>query len=91
MAVVAGRDGAPDGAGTVIPLLFLVPAAVSLALGIVFVVLGEARGALKGVVVVVFGLAAWLQFATRHELAGMLLQIALALYLALWMRLQRTA
>ncbi len=67
----------------------LVPAAASLILGIVYVALGEASVARKLTVAVVFLVAVYLQFLTRHAIAGMLLQITLALGLAVWRKTDR--
>ena len=69
------------------PLLFYLPVLVSLVLGIGYVAFGESRPAAKVAVIAIFGIAAALQFLTRHALAGMLLQIALALFLAVWRKL----
>ena len=65
-------------------LLPLVPLATSLILGIVYLAAGEARLARKLSVTAVFLVAVSLQFFSRHGLAGMLLQIVLALGLAVW-------
>jgi hypothetical protein len=73
-----------------IALLLFVPAFTSLVLGAVYLVLGEGRPALKVLGVAVFGAAVYLQFFSRHALAGLLLQIALAFFLALWKRLNPT-
>jgi len=70
------------------PLLFWIPFGVSLVLGVVFVFLGDAGPGPKILVVAAFVVAAWLQFFSSYALAGLLLQIALALYLALWRRLR---
>lgn len=67
----------------------LLPAAASLILGIVYVALGEASIARKRTVAVVFLVAVYLQFLTRHAMAGMLLQITLALGLAVWRKTDR--
>lgn len=64
----------------------LVPAATSLILGIVYLVAGDASLARKLSVAVVFLVGVYLQFYSRHVLAGMLLQIVLALGLAVWRR-----
>jgi len=65
-------------------LLPLVPVATSLILGIVYVAAGDASLARKLTVTGVFLAAVYLQFFTLHGIAGMLLQIALALGLAVW-------
>ena len=62
----------------------LVPVATSLILGIVYVAAAEGRGARKLSVTAVFLVAVYLQFFTLHVLAGMLLQLVLALGLAVW-------
>ena len=66
--------------------LFLVPVFTSVIVGTVFVVQGAARPRTKWAAFAVFVLAAYLQFFTRHALAGLLLQIGLALTLLLWRR-----
>ena len=65
-------------------LLPFVPVATSLILGMVYLVAGEARITPKLSGAVVFLVAVYLQFFSRHGLAGMLLQLALALGLAVW-------
>ena len=70
----------------VVLFLFLVPVFASALLGLVFVLFSDAGPGWKASVVVIFGLAAYLQFFSRHTLAGLLLQIGLALALALWKR-----
>jgi len=62
----------------------LVPAATSLILGIVYLVAGDASLARKLLVAAVFLIAVYLQFFSLHVLAGMLLQLVLALGLAVW-------
>ena len=62
----------------------LVPVATSLILGIVYVAAGDASLARKLTVTSVFLAAVYLQFFTLHGIAGMFLQIALALGLAVW-------
>ncbi len=70
-------------------ILFWVPAATSLILGVVYLLFADARPEYKILGVIVFGTAAYLQFFSRHSLLGMLVQSALALYLVLWRRLDR--
>lgn len=65
-------------------LLPWVPVATSLTLGIVYLAVGDASLVRKFTVTGVFLAAVYLQFLTLHGIAGMLLQIALALGLALW-------
>jgi hypothetical protein len=65
-------------------LLAFIPVATSLILGIVFVAAGDASPARKLSITAVFLVAVYLQFYSRHGLAGMLLQIALAVGLAVW-------
>lgn len=70
-----------------LPLLVWAPAATSLILGVVYLFLGDARSAFKILGVFVFLAAVYFQFFSRYVLVGLLLQIALALYLALWHRM----
>ena len=72
-----------------IALLMFVPAAVSLILGGVYLVMGTARPAVKGLGAGFFLGAVWLQFFSRWPLAGLLAQTGLALALELWRRLGR--
>ena len=65
-------------------LLPLVPVATSLILGIVYVAAGEASLARKLSVTAVFLVAVYLQFFSLRVLAGMLLQLVLALGLVVW-------
>jgi hypothetical protein len=74
-----------------LPLLVWVPVVTSLVLGVVYLFLGDADPRVKVLVVVVFVAAVYLQFFSRHALAGMLLQIALAFYLVLWKRVTMSA
>lgn len=69
-----------------LPFLVLLPVATSLILGIVYVFHGDGPPAIKIGGTVVFGSALYLQFFSRHSLFGLLLQIALAVSLALWRR-----
>ena len=62
----------------------LVPVATSLILGIVYLAAGDASLARKLCVTAGFLVAVYLQFFSRHGIFGMLLQIALALGLAVW-------
>ena len=71
----------------VLPLLSFVPAATSLILGIVYVLAAEARPAVKLSAIVVFLVAVYLQFFSSHTLAGLLVQISLAVVLAIWHRM----
>ena len=71
-----------------LPFLALVPLGTSLVLGIVYVMSWDTRPVSKIVVGVVFVAAVYLQFFTRHALFGLLLQVVLALYLAMWQRLK---
>ena len=65
-------------------LLPFVPVATSLILGIVYLAAGDASAARKLSGTGVFLVAVYLQFFSLHALAGMLLQLALALGLAVW-------
>jgi len=71
-----------------LPFLVLVPLGTSLVLGIVYVMSWDTRPASKIVVGAVFVAAVYLQFFTRHSLIGLLLQVVLALYLAMWQKLK---
>ena len=66
-----------------LPLLIWVPIATSAILGVVYL-LEDTHPARKILGVLVFLLAVYLQFLSPYFLAGLLLQIALALCLALW-------
>ena len=68
-------------------ILLFVPVFVTLVLGLVFLFLGSASPGFKLAGVVVFAVAVYLQFFSRFSLAGMLIQIALAVSLALWHRM----
>ena len=65
-------------------VLPLVPVATSLILGIVYVAAGDASGARKLSVAAVVLVALYLQFLSRYGLAGMFLQVAVALGLIVW-------
>ena len=69
-----------------LPFLDLIPVATPLILGIAYVFHGDGPPATKIVGAVAFGAALYLQFFSRHTLFGLLLQIALALALVLWRR-----
>ena len=69
-----------------LPFLVWIPVATSLVLGLVFLFTGDGRPALKTLGIAVFVAAIYLQFFSRYALYGMLLQIALALVLAVWRR-----
>jgi hypothetical protein len=64
-----------------------VPVGTSLILGVVCLFLGDGRPAFKILGIVVFLAAVYLQFLSRYSLVGLLLQIVLALCLALWRRM----
>jgi len=68
-------------------LLVFVPAIVTLVLGIPFLAMSETSPVLKLAGVVIFAVAVYLQFFSRFGLAGMLIQIALAISLTLWRRM----
>lgn len=70
-----------------LPLLGWVPVAASLILGVMYLFLGEARPAFKILCPVVFFAALYLQLFSSHSFVGLLLQIGLALCLAMWQRL----
>jgi hypothetical protein len=67
--------------------LLLIPAGTSLILGVVYLFLGEGRPLAKGVGAVVFLVALYLQFFSPYAVAGLLLQTALALCLAVWKKM----
>jgi len=69
------------------PLLFFIPVFVSLFLGVAFLFLGSASPGFKLAGVVIFAVAVYLQFFSRFDLAGLLIQVALALSLVLWRRM----
>lgn len=69
-------------------LLVWVPVGTSLVLGVVYLLYGDARPAFKILGAVIFFFAVYLQFFSSHSLFGMLLQITLALYLAMWLRMR---
>ena len=85
--VIAQSIGSAGEVRAFLPLLVWAPAATSLILGVVYLFLGDGRPALKILGAFVFLAAVYLQFFSRYVLAGLLLQIALALYLALWHRM----
>jgi len=66
------------------PILFFIPVLVSFSLGVAFLVFGSARPGFKLAGVLVFGTAVYLQFFSRFALVGLLIQVALAVSLALW-------
>lgn len=70
-------------------LIFLawIPVGTSLIFGLIYLVSTEGRPLLKVLGIAVFAVAVYLQFFSRYALAGMLLQIVLALSLALWHRI----
>ncbi len=68
-------------------LLVYIPGLVTVVLGIPFLFLSSARPAIKLAGVLVFAAAVYLQFFGRHNLAGLLIQIGLAVSLALWRRM----
>ena len=67
-------------------VLVWVPVLASATLVAMYVIAGS-RVAFKIAGVAVFVVAAYLQFFTSHSLLGMLVQVALALILALWWRM----
>ena len=74
-----------------LPFLELIPVATSLILGIVYVFYGDGPPAIKIIGTVAFGTALYLQFFSRHALFGLLLQIVLAVALALWQKVDAAA
>jgi len=69
-----------------LPLLVLVPVGTSFILGLVYLTMQEGRPLPKIAGSIVFLAAVYLQFYSRHTLAGLLLQTALALTLAIQRR-----
>lgn len=67
-------------------LLGYVPVLASLVLGLIYLGTGEGSSAVKATGTGVFLLAAYLQFFSGQMLAGVLLQVALALTLEMWRR-----
>ena len=72
---------------SVTALLGYVPILASFVLGIIYLRSGEGGPVVKGSGIVVFLVAAYLQFFSPWALAGVLLQVALALTLEFWRRL----
>lgn len=70
-------------------VLFLLPVLTTATLGAVYLLTGSQRARWGPLVVVLFAVAAYLQFGSRHVLAGLLLQVAVALALAIWHRVSR--
>ena len=70
-----------------LPFLAWIPLGTSLVLGAVFLITTDVRRLPKILGIAIFAVAVCLQFFSRFALAGLLLQIALALALALWRRL----
>lgn len=65
----------------------LIPPGVSLVLGIVFLVTSDSRPLVKFIVVGLFLLGTYFQFFSGYRLVGVLIQVGLAIGLALWMKL----
>jgi hypothetical protein len=68
----------------VIVVLYFVPVVVTAVLGPIWLLTSPARAGIKVVGVALFGVAVYLQFFSRHVLAGLLLQVAIAFSLAMW-------
>ena len=68
-------------------LLIWVPVGTSVVLGILYLSWGEARPPFKILGTVVFLAAVYLQFFSRHATFGLVLQVAVALSLVLWRKL----
>ena len=66
------------------PFLVWVPVATSVTLGVVYMFSADGRARSKLVVAGVFFVAVYLQFFSRHALAGLLLNVGLAISLLLW-------
>ncbi len=71
-----------------LPLLELIPVGTSFILGLVYLTMQEDRTVLKIAGAVLFLAAVYLQFYSRWTLAGLLLQIGLAVTLAIQRRLE---
>ena len=69
-----------------LPVLAWVPVGTSLILGMMYLHLGEARFEVKFLGTLIFVAASYFQFFSSHSLAGLLLQVGLALCLAMWHR-----
>ena len=65
----------------------LIPPGASLVLSVVFLFTSDSRPLVKLLVAAAFLAGAWLQFFTGYRLAGMLLQVVLAVGLAFWIKL----
>lgn len=72
-------------------LFALVPVAASCILGLIYLLTEESSPRVKLLICGVFLLAAYLQFASRFSLLGLLLQAALAAVLAIWWKLETSA
>ena len=70
-----------------VPFLVWIPAGVSAIIGVVYVFYGDAKPLYKMLGVALFVVATYLQFFSSYALAGLLLQVGLALSLALWLRM----
>lgn len=68
---------------------FWLPAVVSFLFGLVYLFYGDARPPYKVLLAVLFCVAVYLQFFSRQVVAGLLLQVALAVYLAIWLRVSK--
>ena len=68
-------------------LLGYAPILASAVLGILYLWTGEAGPVTKAIGVAVFVTAAYLQFFSPYMMAGVLLQVALALTLEFWRRM----
>jgi chromate transport protein ChrA len=68
-------------------LLMLVPVVTSLVLGLLYLFMGEAGPGLKAVGCVLFFAAVLLQFRSPYPLAGLILQVGVAVTLAVWRKL----
>ena len=64
------------------------PFMASLVLGLVYLITGEGGTRWKALLCAVFVSAAYLQFRSPYPIAGLLLQCALAMTLAIWWKLE---
>ena len=71
--------------------LSLVPAGTSFILGVVYILFGEARPAVKIAGAMWFVVALYLQFGSGYPLVGLLAQVLLAMALAIWKRAEARA
>jgi hypothetical protein len=69
-------------------LLGFVPILASATLGLIYLWMGEGNTLRNGAGIAIFLLAAYLQFFSPYLVAGLLIQVLLALTLEFWRRMQ---